>query len=84
MPFEQIFGISKNQFSILIITPHYSMDIQAQLAPTLAAIHNFIRLYDPNEILDLIDEVEDIQPGAQISQMGDLALRPARAVEKVR
>ncbi|KIM87701.1 hypothetical protein PILCRDRAFT_63771 [Piloderma croceum F 1598] len=79
---EWIFGILKNWFSILVIAPHYSMDIQAQLAPALAAIHNFIRLYDPDEILDLVDEAEDIQPGAWIPQRGDLALGPARAVEK--
>ena len=62
-----------------MIAPHYNMDMQARLAPALAAIHNFIRLYDPDEILDLIDEAEDIQPGARVPQTGDLALGPARA-----
>jgi hypothetical protein len=79
---ERIFGIMKNQFAILTIAPHYSMDVQARLAPALAAIHNFIRLYDPDEILDLLAETEDTQPGARIQQMGDLALGPARAAEK--
>ena len=79
---ERIFGILKNRFSILVIAPHYTMDVQARLAPALAAIHNFIRLYDPDEIKDLIDEAEDIQPGAQMPQMGDLAAGPARAAER--
>jgi hypothetical protein len=59
------------------------MDVQARLAPALAAIHNFIRLYDPDEILDLMDGAEDIQPGVRVPQIGDLALGPARAAERV-
>ena len=54
----------KNQFAILTIAPHYGMDVQARLAPALATIHNFIWLYDPDEILDLLAEAEDTQPGA--------------------
>ena len=73
----------KNQFTILAVTPHYRMDVQACFAPALAAIHNFNQLYDPNEILDLIAEAENAQPGARIQQTGDLALGPARAAEKV-
>ena len=69
----------KNRFAILASPPHYSMDQQARLAPALAAIHNFIRLYDPDEISDLMDDAEDIQPGVQT---GDLAVGPARAAEK--
>jgi hypothetical protein len=80
---KRIFGIMKNQFTILAVAPHYSMDVQACFTPALAAIHNFIWLYDPDEILDLIAEAEDAQPGAQIQQTGDLVLRPARASEKV-
>ena len=55
------------------------MDQQAHLAPALATIHNFICLYIPNEILELIDDAEDILPGVQT---GDLAVGPARAAEK--
>jgi hypothetical protein len=77
-----IFRILKNKFSIPMITLHYSMDIQAQFAPTLTAIHNFIRLYNSDEIFNLVDEAEDIQPRAQIPQMGDLALEPPRGCEE--
>lgn len=39
-------------------------------------------MYDPDEILNLIDEAEDIQLGAQMPQTGDLAAGPARAAER--
>jgi hypothetical protein len=48
----------------------------------LVFYYNFIQLYDPDEILDLLDEAENIQPGVQILQMENLVLRPTRAVEK--
>lgn len=52
------------------------------MAPALAAIHNFIRSYDPEEILDLLGEAEDVQPGTRMPQTGDLAVGPARAAER--
>jgi hypothetical protein len=72
----------EEQVSIPMITLHYSMDIQAQFAPTLTAIHNFIRLYNSDEIFDLVDEAENIQPRAQIPQMGDLALELPRGCKE--
>ena len=39
------------------------MDLQARLPPALAALHNFIRKHDPDDIADF-DDVEDPQPGA--------------------
>jgi hypothetical protein len=74
-----IFGIMKNRFAILVSPPHYSMDQQTCLAPALAAIHDFICQYNPDEIQELIDDAEDILPGVQT---GDLAVGPARAAEK--
>jgi len=38
------------------------MNIQTCLPPALAALHNFIRTYNPNNIADF-DNVEDPQPG---------------------
>jgi hypothetical protein len=58
------------------------MDSQARLAPALAAIHNFIRSYDPDEILDLIDRAEDMQPGTREAQTGNLALGLANTAER--
>ena len=41
------------------------MDLQARLPPALAALHNFIRKHDPDDIADF-DDVEDPQPGARV------------------
>ena len=44
---ERIFGVLKRRFRILYMAPEYSMDIQARIPAALAAIHNFIRIHDP-------------------------------------
>ena len=41
------------------------MDVQTHLPPALAALHNFIRKYDGDDIADF-DDVEDPQPGARM------------------
>jgi hypothetical protein len=67
---EQIFGTLKHHFMILTIPPEFfmAMAIQACIPPALCAVHNFIRIHDPNEIHD---EHVDIEPH------GELAPRPA-------
>jgi hypothetical protein len=70
---ERIFGVLKRRFKVLVYPPEYDMDIQAQLPPALAAIHNFIRQYDPGEISDIVKEVTDVQPGGR---HGELAVGP--------
>lgn len=47
---ERIFGILKRRFRILQLPPEYAMEIQSLIPPALAALHNFIRQYDPDEI----------------------------------
>ena len=47
---ERIFGILKQCFRILQLPPEYAMEIQSLIPPALAALHNFIRQYDPDEI----------------------------------
>jgi hypothetical protein len=59
---EQIFGILKQQFQILQLPPEYGMEIQAQIPPVLAALYNFIRTYDPDDVYDDDDEDEDNKP----------------------
>jgi hypothetical protein len=49
---ERIFGILKNRFRILLLPPHYTMDIQACIPPALCLVHNVIRVHDPNDMLD--------------------------------
>jgi hypothetical protein len=55
---ERIFGILKRQFQILWLPPEYNMSIQARIPPALAALHNFIQLYDPEEI-QMYDDNDD-------------------------
>lgn len=46
---EHIFGVLKRRFRILLIGPEYSMEIQAQIPAALCAIHNFIRIHEPED-----------------------------------
>ena len=59
---ERIFGILKARFTILTTRPRYNLDIVARLPPALAALHNFIRFHDPNEISDFLQEDPDLEP----------------------
>jgi len=47
---ERISGVLKYRFRILVIPAKISMDLQARIPAALAAIHNFIRIYDPKKI----------------------------------
>jgi hypothetical protein len=49
---------------ILIIPPEFSMAIQARIPPALYAIHNFIRIHNPDKIHDfeVNDEDVDVEP----------------------
>lgn len=46
---ERIFGVLKHRFRILILSPKYSLQVQAQIPAALCAIHNFIHLHDIEE-----------------------------------
>ena len=63
---ERIFGILKRHFMILTIPPEFSMAmaIQACIPPALCAVHNFIRIHDPDEIHD---EHVDIEPHGELA-----------------
>jgi hypothetical protein len=61
---ERIFGVLKWRFRILVYPPQFDMEIQARLPPALAALHNFIRKHDPDDLADF-DDVEDPQPGTR-------------------
>lgn len=41
------------------------METQTRLPPALAALHNFIRKHDPDDIADF-DDSEDPQPGTRV------------------
>jgi hypothetical protein len=58
---ERIFGVLKQRFHILVNPPRIDFDKQARLPPALAALHNFIRKNNPDDIAAFSD-VEDPQP----------------------
>jgi hypothetical protein len=46
---ERIFGVDKRKFGVLVATPEYPIETQAKLVSAVAALHNFIAIYDPND-----------------------------------
>src|ERR1700679_401227 len=66
----------QNRFMILSHPVEYSIIIQARLPLALAAVHNFIRIHDPDEIHDFNDAAKDLNPG-----YGELAMGPANIAE---
>lgn len=44
---EQLFGVLKRCFRILLLAPEYSILIQRQIPAALAALHNFILTHEP-------------------------------------
>ena len=76
---EQIFGVLKRRFRILELIPEYEMGIQALIPPALAALHNFIRIYDPQDIDVNADEPVDFQIEMGARAVGELgrAVTPA-------
>jgi hypothetical protein len=64
---ERIFGVLKRRFRILQLATEYNMDTQGRLPVALCALHNFIRIHDPDDPeqeigMDIADELEDV-PG---------------------
>jgi len=46
---EQIFGVVKRHFHILLISSEYKIEIQARIPTALCALHNYICAHDPHE-----------------------------------
>jgi hypothetical protein len=57
------------------------MKFQAKIPAGMAAIHNFIRKFDPEEILDFSDILDDIP---SMDTFGELAAGQAGRAERVR
>jgi hypothetical protein len=77
---EQIFGVLKWCFHILVCPPEVNMVWQARLPAVLMAIYNFIWDHDPLDI-EADDELFDPDPGARTGELADGLLR---AVERGR
>lgn len=74
---ERIFGVVKKRWTILMRPPEYSMTIQVRIFPALAAIHNFIRIHDTEDIHDFDDEICDPHPSARTGQLATSLVSPA-------
>ena len=61
------------------------MAVQAHLPPALAAVHNFIRKHDSDDLADYKNIQKDPQPGAHVegaARMGLLATGLPRVAER--
>lgn len=85
---EQIFGVVKNRWKILTIAPQFPMNIQVQIPPALAALHNFIMKYDPQDVQEYLgdsDSDSNLNPNPgqpHESEFGDLADGAVTQAEK--
>jgi hypothetical protein len=64
---ERIFGVLKKHWDILNRPAQYSMAVQAQIPPGLAAVHNFIGDHDDTDIehyLELLEVNCDLDPAS--------------------
>jgi DDE superfamily endonuclease len=77
---ERIFGVLKRRFRILVYAAEIDMDLQARIPAALAAIHNFIRIHDPEELTSFTEPV-DLERGFV---SGELAAGQTRTAEKRR
>ena len=69
---ERAFGILKNQFRILLLSPKYPLEIQIHIPAALSAVHNFICCY---ESLDDTHRMEDDNIEFEDPEDIDLPLR---------
>src|SRR5271169_811248 len=72
---ERLFRVLKQRFRILLYSPSYSLEIQARIPAALAAIHNFILEYDPDEgpvpDSEVPDNLADDNSGVQIYSVSE-------------
>ena len=55
----------------MVAAPEYVLETQAKFPPALAAIHNFIRVHDLNDVSKEAEKEADMQPRHH-RQLGDL------------
>jgi len=56
----------KKRFKVFVVAQEYELQTQAQIVSALSVVHNFIRIYDPQDVDDGGDEsynVDDANPG---------------------
>lgn len=60
---ERIFGVDKRRFRVLTSSPEYSPRIQAMLVSSVAALHNFISIHDPDDLVDDDNDSDEEEQG---------------------
>jgi hypothetical protein len=60
------------------------MDIQVLIPPALAALHNFIRKYDPDDISAYDEDLPDFEMDRNPEDAGELGRGPATSNERER
>lgn len=70
---ERVFGVFKRRFKILTTAPEYPFETQAQIVQALCVVHNFIRIHDPLESMDIdIEEDESVGSSGGLNDESDL------------
>jgi hypothetical protein len=72
---ERALGQKKRRFTILRSAAEYPYETQVKLPPALAALHNFIVMYDPDDGFEYdMDLRNDPAPFVEVEEdMGELA-----------
>jgi hypothetical protein len=70
----------------MVAAPEYTVETQAKFPPAMAAIHNFIRIHDPDDInREAEKEAERCPPCRQPGNLGgDISRREIRRATKRR
>lgn len=68
----------KRRFRLMVAAPEYSPDIQAKVVLALCALHNFIRVHNPDD-LDDRDWQEEIERQPPMPTADDLRNRVNQA-----
>ena len=55
---ERIFGVIKHRFQLMTAAAEYNLKTQAKIPCALAALHNYIRLHDPDDTTS--DDLDDL------------------------
>jgi hypothetical protein len=67
----------------MVAAPEYSPEVQAKMVPALCALHNFIRIHDPDD-LDDQDRQEEISRQPLVPSTADLKTHKVNQVERDR
>jgi hypothetical protein len=69
---------------MVVSTPEYPINTQAQFVCGLAVVHNFIRIYDPEDFADYEDDEDEDEPPEEGNDGFGALQRGVTAAEKTR